>query len=186
MFFRFLTCWVLFECYLLGAEAANQTVTPTNGWDDILPLHKFGNKSYYLGNTFKATYLQAAQFCNDVHMDLVSVESKEENTFLYDLIQKDGGDDQFWTSGTRLIDGKNFIWLGTAKPIEYTNWQQGEPSNINEKCLEFLLVRNKDLYWNDRDCTAQLYFVCEKEDKKQQKENEKNWPVWEPVTTSHE
>ncbi|KAG5872367.1 hypothetical protein JTB14_014813 [Gonioctena quinquepunctata] len=88
-----------------------------------------------------------------------------------------GGDDHIWTSGTRLIDGKNFIWLGTAKPIEYTNWQQGEPSNINEKCLEFLLVRNKDLYWNDRDCTAQLYFVCEKEDKKQQKENEKNWPA---------
>ncbi|KAG5868828.1 hypothetical protein JTB14_005782 [Gonioctena quinquepunctata] len=91
MFFRFLICWVLFEWYILGAETADQSVTPTNGWDDILPLHKFGNKSYYLGNIFRATYLQAAQFCHDVHMDLVSVESKEENTFLYELIQKDDG-----------------------------------------------------------------------------------------------
>ncbi|KAG5872364.1 hypothetical protein JTB14_014810 [Gonioctena quinquepunctata] len=147
------------------------------GWDDILPLHKFGNKSYFLGNIFKGTYLQAAEFCHDVHMDLVSIESKEENTFLYELLQKDGGDIHFWSSGTRLIDGKNFIWLGTAKPIGYTNWQQGQPNDITRKCLGLELAKKKDLYWSDRDCNNLYNFVCEKEDKKVEKENEKNWPA---------
>ncbi|KAG5865470.1 hypothetical protein JTB14_023585 [Gonioctena quinquepunctata] len=88
-----------------------------------------------------------------------------------------GGDIHFWSSGTRWIDGKNFIWLGTAKPIGYTNWQQGQPDNINKKCLGLELTKNKDLYWSDRDCNNQYHFVCEKEDKKVEKENERNWPA---------
>ena len=40
------------------------------------------------------------------------------------------GHEHFWTSGTDQGEEGKFFWMGTGKPITYTNWNAGEPNNF--------------------------------------------------------
>ncbi|KAJ8942132.1 hypothetical protein NQ314_010149 [Rhamnusium bicolor] len=71
--------------------------------------------------------------------------------------------DHFWTSGLRLPNGTQWIWMSTGRPMVYTNWSPGEPEDAkdyDEKCVELRMTDGK-LKWNDVNCTRQLYFICE-------------------------
>ncbi|XP_018569920.1 perlucin-like [Anoplophora glabripennis] len=129
-----------------------------------LPLLEFDHKSYYLGIIFKGSYFQAEQFCRYHGMQLLSITSAEENDFLGQNVIKMGlSTERFWTSGSRLPDGKTWVWMSTGRPFSFNNWFPGEPNNAkeyNEQCVETKI--NKDeLKWNDVNCTRQLYFICE-------------------------
>ncbi|CAG9815365.1 unnamed protein product [Phaedon cochleariae] len=161
-----------------------------NGWgypSKILPLDKFGNKSYYFVHSFKATFLEANQFCQDVHMRLLSVTSREENTFLYNKVQEYKKDDVYWTSGTRLVDGNDYIWLSIGEPLKYKNFHVNQPDNPNDYCLRLWLTRNVDLQFDDTACYFSLYFICEREDNQVDQPNKinQNWEnIFEDISTA--
>lgn len=68
---------------------------------------------------------------------------------------------EFWTSGTRMLDGKTWVWMSTAKPVEYQNWAPGQPNNKNDQCI-LTMKTYKDFGWNDRNCNCRFFFICEK------------------------
>ncbi|CAG9858078.1 unnamed protein product [Phyllotreta striolata] len=134
-----------------------------------LPLVHNGVKSYYIGNIFKAEFLQAQQFCKFHGMELLSIESKEENDFLNKKIVDAGNrNERLWTSGTRVPETDHWMWLSTGKSISYFNWNIHQPDNDkqNEKCMEIVQespagIRYGDFKMNDVPCHYKFFFICE-------------------------
>uniref|UniRef100_A0A6P7H1Q8 Lithostathine-1-like n=1 Tax=Diabrotica virgifera virgifera TaxID=50390 RepID=A0A6P7H1Q8_DIAVI len=99
-------------------------------------------------------------------MNLVSISSSQENDFLQrTIIQRSnssaGLGDEFWTSGTKIPDSRNWIWFTTGRKISYYNWLKGQPeSNKNYQCIE-AQVTNNQLKWSNKDCWEEYYFICE-------------------------
>ncbi|XP_018573083.1 macrophage mannose receptor 1-like [Anoplophora glabripennis] len=189
-FFNYL---LVFSAYLYGnLEAATSSrkkiKNRVEGWENassnessLIPLVNLGGKSYYFGIYFTATYLEADQFCRDINMDLVRVQTSEENDKLYKYVQEQTKQDHFWTAGSKLLDKKNWIWMTTGEIIDYTNWGSGQPDNPNtELCLELWLFKGKGLYFNDRDCNVKFPFICEKNKHQQNGSSHgsnSNWPA---------
>ncbi|CAH1169984.1 unnamed protein product [Phaedon cochleariae] len=134
-----------------------------NNITSVIPLHYYGGKSYYMGTHFRATYHQAIAFCEQIHMTLLSIRSYEENERIYKFIREASVGNEYWTSGTRLVDGFSWLWLPYGERIDYTNWSNGQPSDVNEKCLQLWVVNGK-LHWNDRPCDVKFWFICERFD----------------------
>ncbi|XP_055309320.1 C-type lectin 37Db-like [Sitodiplosis mosellana] len=137
-----------------------------NRW--TMPLHKIGDKKYYIGTFFKANWFKASQYCRFHGMHLASISSQEENDRLEKHIKDFGfGNEHFWTSGTDLAEEGNFFWMATGKPITFTNWNAGEPNNFRyengeeENCMELWNRDGKGLKWNDSPCSFETFFVCE-------------------------
>ncbi|KAJ8963887.1 hypothetical protein NQ314_005304 [Rhamnusium bicolor] len=78
------------------------------------------------------------------------------------MLFKQNAGDSFWSSGSRLIDGKIWIWMSTTQIVEYTNWLLSRPDNINEQCIQLVLQKDKGLFWNDLGCNDRLFYICEK------------------------
>ena len=97
---------------------------------------------------------------------LATLASAAENDFVYDLVAADA----FWNNGSGDVgDGRSGPWLGgiqapgsaepdggwhwesdwlTGEPWSYTNWNAGEPNNVDgvEEVLQFTM---KSSSWND-------------------------------------
>ena len=45
-------------------------------------------------------------------------------------------------------------------PVEYTDWEEGEPNDYGdiEDCVEAFL--NEGRGWNDQDCTGGRHWIC--------------------------
>ncbi|XP_023025818.2 C-type lectin mosGCTL-1 isoform X1 [Leptinotarsa decemlineata] len=127
----------------------------------ILPLHQHQGKSYYMGTHFEATFHEAIQFCNEIHMKLLAIRSAEENERIFKYIREASKGGDYWSSGTRLVDGYTWLWLPYAEPIDFTRWAEGEPNDIDEKCLH-LFIDDGRLEWNDNSCDRRFHFICER------------------------
>lgn len=130
-------------------------------------LERYQNSIYYIGYIYKGSWYQAMQFCKYHNMDLVSIETQEENEFLSNQMKTffgGGSEYWFWTSGTTLSNN-HWVWMNTGRPIVYANWFPNQPDNAgsSEHCLEARYIyTNTDLKWNDNNCEgAQLHFICE-------------------------
>lgn len=117
---------------------------------------------------------QAAADCVERGATLVSIRSAEENAFLYAqaLIYANsnlwlGGrrDDAMlwtWPDGSAFWSGR---YDGVAVGGSYTNWKPGEPNNSStvttdpEQCMVMTLT---DGGWNDRACSLDLAYICQR------------------------
>ncbi|XP_041458722.1 macrophage mannose receptor 1-like isoform X2 [Lytechinus variegatus] len=100
-----------------------------------------------------------AQFkCDQLNGSLASIHTRQEMEIIRDLMT-DGRVD-IW-SGLRRGDSGGFEWED-ATPVDYTNWNNGEPSFATqpgyEDCVEMYLSTGK---WNDVDCLNEQGYVCE-------------------------
>ncbi|XP_018570485.1 perlucin-like [Anoplophora glabripennis] len=128
----------------------------------IIPLFRSKEKVYFIGKHFRVNFLQAHLFCKIMHMNLMTIQSKEETDEIKTILQKNGITGDFWTSATRMFDGKTWIWMSTAKPVQYTNWSPGHPNNQNDHCILAIRTRTGLIYWNNRNCNCRSFFICEK------------------------
>ncbi|XP_059488753.1 C-type lectin 37Da-like [Neocloeon triangulifer] len=105
-------------------------------------------------------WFEAARICKTYGMELVSIETKEEN----DEIRKMIDSQLYWISGSDMGSEGEFYWTGTGRKIEtFTNYREGQPDNYmgKEHCL-YLKMRNFNMMWNDSDCEgAKMRFICE-------------------------
>ncbi|CAG9840997.1 unnamed protein product [Diabrotica balteata] len=159
---------ILFNVNINNAylHQSDTSVTPL----DLHPQLKFernGDTLYYFGYTSKGTWLQALQHCKSLGMDLVSIESQEENDFLYERMKENlgkwGGNYRFWSSGIRMDTG-DFIWMRTGHPVDFINWL--EPLNLGQELLYpygvELIYGNRDgLKWNVEIIDTERYALCE-------------------------
>ncbi|XP_013364613.1 PREDICTED: low affinity immunoglobulin epsilon Fc receptor isoform X2 [Chinchilla lanigera] len=114
----------------------------------------FQQKCYYFGKGPKQ-WIQARFSCEDLEGRLVSIHSQEEQDFL----TKHANKEDSWI-GLRDLDIEGeFIWTD-GRPVDYSNWQPGEPNNADqgEHCVMMLGSGG----WNDAFCRSQLdAWVCE-------------------------
>jgi hypothetical protein len=70
-------------------------------------------------------------------MQLVSIESSAEEQYLTEIIEaaKFGKYNwtHWWTSGSDVEVENKWVWTATGQPVQYTNWDHGEPNNIGRK-----------------------------------------------------
>lgn len=62
------------------------------------------------------------------------------------------------------MPGASWIWLGTGRPILFSNWSPGQPDNAGgkESCLEAVYVHtDKAMVWNDHVCDEPKHVICE-------------------------
>ncbi|HEX6765023.1 MAG TPA: C-type lectin domain-containing protein [Polyangiaceae bacterium] len=129
------------------------------------------------------TWMQAQDFCASPmrNLNLVFIESAEEDAFILEWITRLGLQDQVWMGANDrdptvgLSNEGDWVW-GTANnavqfwngaengsPVmnRYNDWAGGEPNNMgNEDCGVF--SADHDFHWDDRMCNN-MYpnFVCE-------------------------
>ncbi|XP_072397493.1 macrophage mannose receptor 1-like isoform X2 [Diabrotica undecimpunctata] len=127
----------------------------------VVPLTKFDNKSYYFSYKFKANFFHADQICKNINMRLVTIPSKEVNNYLYTTTSSANSEINFWTSGTNLVDKVSWMWMSSAQPITYANWNIGQPTASAYRCLLGQLIKGKDFLWMNIDCNGLYNFICE-------------------------
>ncbi|XP_067667580.1 perlucin-like [Haliotis asinina] len=85
--------------------------------------------------------------------------------FIRSRASEENGSPTYWLGATDLMKEGKFMWEGGC-PLNYTNWSSGEPSNEShlqekgEHCLS--LLKYTDYKWNDRLCTSEINFICER------------------------
>ncbi|KAG5865294.1 hypothetical protein JTB14_003958 [Gonioctena quinquepunctata] len=156
-------------CSFVAWSDYSEAFDSGKGWErvfadnlsSIIPLHHYREKSYFMAVHFHATFFEALNFCEQIHMKLLTIRSADENNRILKYIREASKGNDYWTAGTRLVDGYSFLWLPQGERVEYTNWANGEPSDVNEKCLQ-VLVKGGRLEWNDKPCDHRLPFICER------------------------
>ncbi|XP_072803121.1 low affinity immunoglobulin epsilon Fc receptor isoform X2 [Vicugna pacos] len=115
----------------------------------------FQRKCYYFGEGAKK-WIQARFACSDLHGRLVSIHSQEEQDFLTKHANKRGS----WI-GLRDLDIEGeFIWMD-KKPLNYSNWQPGEPNDAGQG--ENCVMMQASGKWNDAFCNNRLDgWVCDR------------------------
>ncbi|XP_067931184.1 lithostathine-1-like [Watersipora subatra] len=128
------------------------------GWvaDDL------SGKCYYYSLDAK-TWSDARNLCKKMNSDLMSIESKYEQSFLQGMLRADtSGALAYWTGGNDIDSEQGWKWTDRS-PFKYFNWNTGEPnSNGDEDCIEVVQLTGQ---WNDNNCGALRNFICERKNK---------------------
>ncbi|XP_050513611.1 collectin-12-like [Diabrotica virgifera virgifera] len=162
-----------FMCYICCAKLENRTTRQTEFVSPVLQTHHrrgphwfdFKGKTYFVNTVFKTNFYRSWQYCRLQGMNLVSIESEEENKQLQKFISDKGFKyGSYWTSGTNLVGEDQWIWMSTGRELTYTNWLPGEPSKQNvkgtvENCIDILVYAG--FKWNDQNCEVVQNFICE-------------------------
>ncbi|XP_059484498.1 C-type lectin 37Da-like [Neocloeon triangulifer] len=121
----------------------------STGWYLLSPPNKLAN------------WFEAARACKEYGMELVSIETKEENDALLKVI----GIENFWISGVDLGSEGHFYWASTGKEIgPFTYFLKDQPDNMggDENFLHFWSRgKTEPFMWNDSKYTWKMRFICE-------------------------
>jgi len=106
------------------------------------------------------TWTNAKNDCEKRGGYLATITSKEEQTFILELIKKVKKELYFWVGGYR--EGKIWKWV-TSEDFTYKNWADGQPDNYGGKEDKMMLYKNGR--WNDLPNNGNLDFnlgyICE-------------------------
>lgn len=66
-----------------------------------------------------------------------------------------------WLGAHDLGTNGNYIWVSTGKPLDFSNWSQGNPDNHKglEHCAH--IWDRGDFEWNDSPCSYKIGYICE-------------------------
>ncbi|XP_063405664.1 perlucin-like protein [Mytilus trossulus] len=147
MWYYILIC--LFACSFYNVICQTEC---QNGW-----IHH-GASCYYFSDNTKNWDTSSAS-CQAHHAELVTIETADENAFIYSITSKLGG--SFWLDGTDEYSEGKWEWASTGYALDYSNWYPGEPNNDgDEDCL--MTGDSFKALWNDDNCGSHQKFICEK------------------------
>jgi hypothetical protein len=96
---------------------------------------------------------KAQEICESVDMDLISISSSSEQSWLEGV----AGDD-VWIGYSDADTEGTWVWLDGSSSFE--NWDSDQPDDDgNEDCA--LAQTSSDGTWSDEECTDSYDFVCE-------------------------
>ena len=111
-----------------------------------------GSSCYKLLSISK-TWQDAENHCQKEGGHLTSIHSPEEQNLVVSLHSG-----SFWAGGSDLDTEGNWKWTDNTS-LSFTDWRKEEPNGgETENCLELIRVENS--FWNDRQCSDPLYFIC--------------------------
>ena len=122
----------------------------------------------YCVSMLKQTWKEADRWCRDGDMQLVSVETREEQLKLADFLASmaNGTALAFWTSGSDVEKEGQWVWTATGDELAYTNWAPRQPDN-SEGVQHHLVIDADTFQWYDDDIVSELgtqwkgHAVCE-------------------------
>lgn len=117
------------------------------------------NGHWYLLITEPRTFHVAQEYCRGMGAHLVTIESEEENRFVYQLSPR------AWLGASDVNAEGRWLWV-TGEPLTYASWDEGEPNNcaLSDCAPEHYLTFSETPYrWNDV-AARELPFVCEWEE----------------------
>jgi len=101
----------------------------------------------------------AERFCVIHSAHLISIESKEENDKIFNLVETSIGQPgkiRIWLGMERVSSDSRLHWVDN-KPLSFENWAPGEPDQTGA-CVQMI---HKG-WWEDTSCTQLLPFICKK------------------------
>ena len=109
-----------------------------------------------------STWEEARLWCKSMGKTshLVKIETKEEN----DYLKKQFGGHDSWIGLSDVEREGTFRWVDGSLVV-FSHWYPGEPNNNgqNEDCAQLNTSYGCNDMWNDNQCTANTYFICERE-----------------------
>ena len=106
----------------------------------------------------------ARQFCEKKGAHLVDIDSLAEQKIVTDIVDVAGIRASFWIAVNDL-ESENDFRASDGSKQEFFNWDDKEPNDeYSEDCVEvYEKSSSKKLSkWNDKYCTDEKAFVCEK------------------------
>ncbi|KAJ8031820.1 C-type lectin lectoxin-Thr1 [Holothuria leucospilota] len=96
---------------------------------------------------------------------LVFITSDQENNEVSRLVKEIHGEQDDWWIGLTKDGEATGTWKWYNMSVTYTNWAPNEPNNLNgnQNCGELWKWQCDIASWNDKECTMQRSFICEKE-----------------------
>ena len=106
---------------------------------------------------------EAYKFCEQQGGHLATINSEEEQTFIYNIIKNKSTRSYTWLGATDWYEEGNWKWI-TGNKIVYHNWADGEPNNNYDE--DFMMIYNNSGKWNDGtdiyySDTKAYSFICE-------------------------
>ncbi|XP_014899448.1 macrophage mannose receptor 1-like isoform X1 [Poecilia latipinna] len=132
----------------------NNTAAEFNTTSDGWLIWK--GRQYYLNRMAKSME-EARDFCKRRHGDLVVINNKEENIFLWKQISRSYGS---WYIGLSVdLDG-SFWWLDDT-PVSYQRWDENQPNSnaFDENCV---MMGHHMGYWRTSNCGREAQSICER------------------------
>ncbi len=180
MFTKKGTCMVLLLALVVGllgcgsddsgsASASEDDDGRGTGIPDEMYTADFNGHTYQFIDE-EMTWEEARQACIDRGGHLVTVTSADEEEYLKGLYLHVNGDDKggwigAYSDGAYGGDKNDWCWV-TGEKWNYTNWDNGEPSN--SRGTEWFVHFWKDMTWNDVDNEdsrdSARGYVCEYDD----------------------
>ncbi|XP_051255314.1 IgGFc-binding protein-like [Dicentrarchus labrax] len=105
---------------------------------------------------------ESLKYCRDNGMDLGSFPEAQLQTQIYSKIMQANNDgvQNVWIGMRRSSLTGEWYWL-SGKPVNDTNWAEGEPGTVQDgQCAIMSLEHKKDFGWSDEDCCKDAYPVC--------------------------
>lgn len=136
------------------------------------------DQSCYALVRVKASWAEAAVYCQAVGGHLAFVESATEHQFVKALLQNESTTiitDGVWLGGLDYLVEGEWQWGFHRRRIDLTWWNTGDPNNeemntqfhngdhnTHQNCL-MIWKENSLFLWDDEYCSEQQYFLCEAE-----------------------
>uniref|UniRef100_A0AAQ5XL32 Mannose receptor, C type 1b n=3 Tax=Amphiprion ocellaris TaxID=80972 RepID=A0AAQ5XL32_AMPOC len=124
--------------------------TTSDGW-----LEWRGNH-YYINRMSKSVE-EARTFCQRRHGDLASVNSKEENAFLWKQISRTYG---AYYIGLSVDLDRSFWWMD-GTPVSFQKWDDEQPNSnaFDENCVVMTYYMG---FWRTTNCGRETQFICKR------------------------
>ncbi|XP_056633054.1 uncharacterized protein LOC130442728 [Diorhabda sublineata] len=153
-----------------GSDIKISTDYPATPKTAIYPTESnFGTKYNLYFSSEPASYQGAQSACEEMNMQLVTIEDKEKNDEIQKYLQQIGDTTKTFLSGAvrRGLDGRKagnepFRWENLHR-LTFRNFIEGTPRNYPDIERTVIAVTNdgKELKWLDVKPTDNYYYICE-------------------------
>ncbi|XP_055469977.1 mannose-binding protein C [Psammomys obesus] len=133
-------------------EALKSELGRLRNWLVFALVERVGKK-YFMSSRKKMSFDRAKALCSQLQGSMATPRNDEENKAIQNVARAEA-----FLGITDMEREDNFVDL-KGNRVHYTNWNDGEPNNVNgaEDCV-VLLLNGK---WNDISCRESFLAVCE-------------------------
>ncbi|XP_046575139.1 perlucin-like [Haliotis rubra] len=111
----------------------------------------------------KASWAEAAVYCQAIGSHLARVKTASEQTFLEGYLIRENSTittDGVWIGGLTYLVPSEWQWGFENTRIANTWWAPGDPNKaVTQLCL--MLYKKEAYRWDDNDCQNREFFLCE-------------------------
>ena len=143
-----------------GKEYAPGDTIIIKGGTEVTALWKSNYPRYKVFN-LSLSWDEACAYCESLGGHMATITSAEENEEVYQAMISQGYTSAYFGFTDRASEG-TWVWV-TGEPVQYTNWQKGEPNNQgNKEHYGMYYYKNNGSTWNDGDYSGSpVSFICE-------------------------